>query len=140
MGKRYALGLIARTTAEPEEIERVGRLAKHLVEKPFKALREKYEEIWGAPSPQDAFERVLARTHSSLILSDAQEMIDATPVADLKEDLETTRTWCMDKLRPILRGRFHAWMGAAGAAPTDQREQLAERDEPQPDLARRVAG
>ena len=65
MGKRYALGLIARTTAGAEEVERVGRLAKRLVENPYRALRERYEEIWGTPSPQDAFERALVRTHSS---------------------------------------------------------------------------
>jgi hypothetical protein len=138
MGKRYALGLIARTAAEPEEIERVGRLAKPLVEKPFKTLRERYEEIWGAPSPQDAFERILVRTHSSLIFSSAREVIVAESVAGLKEDLETAKTWCMDRLRPILRSRFHEWIGAAGTVATDEREQLAERDEPQSQTAHRA--
>src|ERR1700735_2309184 len=97
MGKRYALGLIARTTTAPEEVERVGRLARNLVENPYKALRERYEEIWGAPSPQDAFERILARRQSSLAFSDAQEATETASVADLKEDIEIARTWCMDK-------------------------------------------
>src|ERR1700693_652696 len=57
LGDRYALGLIARTKTEPSEAERVGRLARHIVENPYKALRERYEEIWGSPSPPDAFER-----------------------------------------------------------------------------------
>jgi hypothetical protein len=34
MGKRYALGLIARSTTEPTEIDRVERLARQLVESP----------------------------------------------------------------------------------------------------------
>jgi hypothetical protein len=139
MGKRYALGLIARTKTEPAEVERVGRLARRLVENPYKALRERYEDIWGGPNPQDAFERALVRSHSSLVFSDAEEIIDTVSVADLKEDIEIAKTWCMDKLRPILRGRFHLWMATSGPA-MEGREQLDERDEQQPEPAQRAAG
>jgi hypothetical protein len=140
MGKRYALGLIARTATEPEEIERVGRLARGLVENPYKALRERYEEIWDTLNPQDSFERIRTRVHGSLIFSGGQEKIYTVSVVPLKEDLETARTWCMDELRPTLRARFHAWMADLGAPATEEREQLAERDEPQDEYLRQLMG
>jgi len=131
MGKRYALGLIARSTTDPAEIERVGRMARRLVESPYKALRERYDEIWATPNPQDTFERIINRVQSSLVFSDVQEQTHTASATDLKDDVETSRTWCMDKLRPILRERFHTWMATAGAPETEGRELLDERDEPQ---------
>jgi hypothetical protein len=65
---------------------------------------------------------------SSLVFSDALEQIDTAQVADLKEDLETARNWCMDQLRPVLRARFHTWMAATGAPEMEGREQLNERE------------
>ena len=139
MGKRYALGLIARSATEPAEIERVGRLARRLVESPYKALHERYEEVWATPSPQDAFERIVTRIQSSLVFSDMQEQIENTSVADLNDDVETARNWCMDKLRPILRTRFHTWMAMAGGSEAEGREQFAERDEPERELLQAVS-
>jgi len=141
LGERYALGLIARTKTEPGEAERVGRLAKHLVENPYKALRERYEDIWGAPSPPDAFERTRLRTHSSLVFSEPKEIAhQPVSVADFQENADSARTWCMDELRPILRDHFTQWMANAGVSKINEREQFAELDGNEPEPAQRAGG
>jgi hypothetical protein len=140
MGKRYALGLIARSTTEPAEIERVGRMARRLVEGPYKALRERYDEIWATSFPQDTFEHMLGRVQSSLIFSDVREQTETVAVADLKDDVEKARNWCMDRLRPVLRERFHTWMATTGAPDTEGRELLDERLEPQNEPLRLAVG
>jgi hypothetical protein len=139
MGKRYALGLIARTKTDPEEIERVGRLARRFIENPYDALRERYEMIWKAPSAPDAFERFLGRSHSSVVFSDVSEIVGTAQVADLKDDTEVAKDWCKDELRRVIRSRFHAWMGTLGSSPKE-REQVDEQDEQPPQTSQRAAG
>ena len=140
MGQRYALGLIARSTCNPTEIERVGHLARRLVRNPYKILQERYEAIWATTSPQAAFERTLTRIQSSLVFSEKVERTGAVQVADETDDLETAKNWCMDQLRPVLRTRFHTWMDSTGASRTEGREQLAERDEPQAEPLKLAVG
>jgi hypothetical protein len=129
VGKRYALGLIARTTIGPDELERVGRLAKRLVENPYQGLHERYEEIWRAPNPAIAFERVLTRCHTSFIFSDPDQRVENAVAASV-QDAEIARNWCMDKLRPVIRDRFYYWLGHLPSE-VPPREQLAEREEQQ---------
>jgi len=123
LGKRYALGLIARTKVAPDEIQRVGRIGRHIVDAPYTALREMWEEIWGTPSPGDTFDRVLSRSHTSLLFSQVDEVIEATSAID-KENLETTRTWCTDRLRPVIRERFLTWMKDPVSSPVLEGEHL----------------
>jgi hypothetical protein len=140
MGDRYALGLIARTQTKAAEAARAGRLTRRFVENPYKALREMYEDIWNAPSPADAFERVLSRSQSSLVFSDIEEAIDAQSAKPFKDDVEDARTWCMDKLRPILRQRFHSWIENDEHPFVQNREQLDQVELGDVKDEKRVAG
>jgi len=143
LGKRYALGLIARTSGAADEVARVGRLAKHIVESPYKALREKYEEIWNSPNPADSLERCIARRHTSLVFSAPERIEKTTSVVDFQENAEVAKTWCMDDLRPILRARYTRWMGLAESPPSngrEPREQFAELDDQQPEAPQRAVG
>ena len=55
MGDRYAIGLIARSKGDPEDVAKVGRLAAALVSEPYKALTSTYEAIWAAADRPAAF-------------------------------------------------------------------------------------
>ena len=79
MGERYALGLIARTNAHPSEVDRVGRLARHLVERPYDGLRALHEEMWKSKDPAQAFEEVLRRGHNAVTFSEPK-VIDAMKI------------------------------------------------------------
>ena len=127
MGDRYAIGLIARSATSPTENNRVGRLGKHIVERPFVALRAIYEEIWNAPDRTAAFEERLSRGHSALVFGIPDEMWVSSKAAvwqEIGDDIDKVRDKCMDVLRHELRVKYHSWLGPSTTSDGEQREQV----------------
>jgi len=123
MGDRYAVGLIARKRTTPEEIRRVGRLAKPLVQSPFAALKALHAEIWGNPKREEAFEEAVSETHSSLTFSSQTEVrLSSESVSG--DDVEAVRNWCKAQLREQLRRALESWRGAVPAPERDGTDEM----------------
>jgi len=127
MGERFALGLIARTRTLESEIQRVGRLSRHLVAKPYDTLRALYEEIWNSKDPAQSFEGVLRRGHHAVLFS-TPKIIEGSMThedgAVVGDGIDAVRQRCMDMLRAELRTLFHEWMAETGSPDLPEREQV----------------
>lgn len=120
MGDRYAIGLIARSKGDPEDVAKVGRLAAALVSEPYKALTSTYEAIWAAADRPAAFEGALNRPHSSLQFRHHDTSEVSAALLDSGLEAEHVREWCMDTLRAELRKLYGNWI------PAPNRELFAE--------------
>lgn len=66
----YALGLIARTELNNEELGFVSELAKPLVARPFRYLAEQFENAWNTLAPGAALNHLAAKhAHAALHFS-----------------------------------------------------------------------
>ena len=78
----YALGLIARTELDTEELAQVSELAKPLVTKPFEYLADQFEKAWKTVTPGEALNHLAAHhAYSALHFSVPQPLSLYLPAA-----------------------------------------------------------
>jgi hypothetical protein len=124
MGDRYALGLTCRKTVEPDELRSVGLLSRKILERPFAALKTTYDRIWTSPDAAYEFNRLINAPHNSFqfVRSTRDVLIEDRPAAG--EQTETVKSWCLGKLRPILREEMASWL--SGEKADDASESVVE--------------
>jgi hypothetical protein len=78
----YALGLIARTELDTEELAQVSELAKPLVTKPFEYLADQFEKAWKTVTPGEALNHLATQhAYSALHFSVPQPLSLYLPAA-----------------------------------------------------------
>lgn len=132
-GRLYGLGLMARSSVSEHEIERVGVLARPLIEHPFDFLLKEYERLIGSANSQAAFVD-LPNVHSTALFV-------APPEGDARiqlprhlrvrpDDSEGLEAWAKDSLLGQLTEGFwnlldEHWPGANYERDNRENVQLA---------------